>query len=718
MADQTIKTGVEIEVKPKGFESAEQKAKRLSDQLSPEKLSGGLQRMDFFLGRVERQLGGMERSIKNLNQSLHRFGQATQQIDKFATAMERAARAATGMRAGGGGGGGGGGAPPRDPREGSFQQGFLQQMGFGPFLQRGPGMKTQAAGMMAGGIARAPFAGLGGLTQGLANIPGVGLMAGPMQAALAGASDYLQVQQLQLQMASRGGAVPSGVRGAANDAFEASWPARLEQIRQEGMKEKSKPKTSVLRTIANQALNPLSGATAIKEVAETAASELGSYADEFLGALDPRRTRGRDPKTARLTKRGNTAVSIAERNKEAFRHQALQDASQRNVHGMSLFGQGSLAELGEKRGGMSVLETMQFQDQLVGASGGIGQMSARATRAGVGAKTAFGIGPDISGQFLRASRQGGMITGETRSSEMLAETIASATSQGLEGSDLVEYMQEMAAGIQSFRETGIPINPRSLGDMATTVGRMGGLMPGRAGAIAGGFQRTAQGIAQAGGPKTALEFMMFRTAGGFNGGGMRGFNAAREKMRTGNFTGAEINSMIRGTIGASVLKNNPDAAHFGIQQLIQNMGGGLISLEDAEMIRRQLTGETLDEAQTKRLQDVVGRQKRAGEKTPKGAAGIAAQAKEKMSEFAPELMRQKGIENQRLAAGRGVLPSLQNLEQTQTNLIQTVAKFSGAIEVATKAMMDITEYLPSLAKAVVDSYDTLSGGGVSSPSSE
>ena len=165
------------------------------------------------------------------------------------------------------------------------------------------------------------------------------------------------------------------------------------------------------------------------------------------------------------------------------------------------------------------------------------------------AQTACGVGPDVAGSFVQGQRLAG--PGGGRGGAGFVRSLAQGNmGMGLNGAELIGYMREMAEGISSFRETGIPIATDSIGALGTTLTATG-ISGTRAGYLANSFQRTTQNIGM-NGPQSFSDFRLLQAV---NGKPLRGVDdtlQASEMLEEGlspDQTRSTLKNYMRGNSG-------------------------------------------------------------------------------------------------------------------------------------------------------------------------
>lgn len=705
MPSNEHKTSLIVEAKGRGLKEQQREAEKLRQALSPERLAKGLNQMDEVLAKNIRRTSKLGKELASIGRALKVFEGAVSKVDRLAESLKKSKNEASQLN--------------REASKGAFSQGFLQQVGFGPFLQRGPGMRRQAAGMMAGQMFRAPFAGTAGLTQGIANIPGVGLMAGPMQAALQGASQFRNIQRLQMQIAASGGGL-----GAANAAARGASSAI--------MAERFQPRVFRSGVDAFEGLTPAQRARThapsgyLTRAQAGAAAGADPFVRQFMGLGS-----GGAESADQAFRSQSAAFRARERERfqdeEARRRASFQSdrdaragsagraARDRTLFGRSTFGGAqSMAGIGSSLGAMNVEQTLQLQRQILEQGGGSasGAFQNRALSSAIAAQTLFGVSPGVSGSLLGAQRQGGLqgLGSGGRSGDALSRSIALAAAQGFEGSEINRHLQTMAAGIEQFRQTGIPFAGESISRLSVGIQRASGLGAARSGQVGAGIVQTAQKIAQQGGPRSPLEFQMLQQLGGFGGrgGGMADMMTSLERLRSGGgpggFSTDELRGLFKGIGGKSMGRGGRDQAatsNYILQRSIVDMGGGMVDLQAIDALRRELAGQAPNSAQSDRIlqaqsqrirASAVAAQKGAGS----GAGGLERFARARTGALAGSAVSEAQITNERIAKSAQVVGSLDKLERSQNKLIETVGRLNKEMDAITGFMLEATSLLPEL----------------------
>lgn len=567
---------------------------------------------------------------------------------------------------------------------GAFSQGLLQGALPGGLIQRGPGALQQAAGTaigagarglaydrprtILGGLASSPFTGISGIAQGLAGIPVVGgMLAGQLQTTAGFAGMALQRQSMLRGLAPQLGAgfLPTG----PSDAQIAKAQGAILAREYKNLKFPSKVPSDVTRRI----LELRAGGT---EVSSAGVSPWGMGIKEktpmpWAGAGDQAVTEWKGRQAAAAAGPKMQAVGAA-------------------MRGQRRGGvEGAIRAAGLTYGGLSALESTQFAGALSTVGGGTMADLRGQDMLGtaVAAQTKYGVGADVSGQFLRGMRRGG-IAGEQGQTAggVLTRTLADAVELGLKGSEVQEYMRTVAQGISQFQTTGIPFNPRSLKEMTLGL-RDAGLAPTRAQTVAQGLTGAAQGIAQRG-VQSALDVVMMQTLGGARGGGLQGYIQSMQKLESEGVKGPEMGKLFKVLMGSG---GGGAAGQITFHSAMQRMGIP-VSWEETGLMQRQAEGRLTDDDR-KRLESL----QKEWEQGPESAKDLQEQAASLIKQIAPGLKRQSDIQNQQLDVGGKMLGAVQNMEKAAVNINSTFAKEVGPpLTKLTEGILTLTQQVPEI----------------------
>lgn len=753
------RTDLLFQAKAKGFQEVQQQANKIIDaaQKATANQAKGFSKLEGGSKAYRKEIKGLEKDLKDLARQQLATTKAMEGMKKGSDVFKQLHENLKNINAQysrlstmkgklqelfGAKGPGGQPLTAQDMARGGFMQGLVQG-GLNVNLQRGPGMWRQAAGMAIGGMGRgfagAPFGGVQGMQQGLAGIPGVGgFLAGQLGTVMGFGEQALELQRTRLgalPLFGGGGAglqrirqararAQAGVKAPAGGFMSQEFiGAQAEQARR-GAEARTVVTPEMQKEIDTNVQEALLGRGRYNaaESLKRFTGEPTEYAkglververDRALQNRDLREkfTKVQEDAVYRSKQRAEGEAAAAETRKmlsepeaafKAARQQAGSAAAARE-RGRPFM---DVRKAGQQLAGLSEDQAIQaISPMLQRAGGGIEAAKQQGMiPAAFAAQTVYGVGAETAGAFLGAGRRGGMVGAEGRSAEMMAETIGDALSLGLEGSELTEYMQQMANGFESWKQTGMPINPKSIQALSTTFAGAG--LGGVRGAVMGQqFGGAAQRITQTG-VQDAIDLMMLQEVGGYKGGGMESYMEAMKKMESlgrpgeeGGVGAEELTSMVRklhkaGGGGAS--------GTWTVREALGRKGIKMGVAEAEQFTQAALAPEGLGAEQMGRIAKFNEESLAGQERGPSGAGGLVKQAQEMMTEYGGAIRRAAALQNEQAAVGSKMLPTLQNLQKSSLNInkaFQTLAdeglgnlskqieKFTGAIsKIAT--MMD------------------------------
>jgi hypothetical protein len=611
------------------------------------------------------------------------------------------------------------------PAQGALLQGFLQ--GVGPmasaFLQRGPGMGSQFLGQMLGtgarrmamagiGIAGSMFTGLGGLQQGIAQMPYMGgFFAGQLGAAAGHAGRALDWQKAQLELLPYFGS--SGFlekRASRKEEAEADW--NLFSKKEEPPKPKFPEGVSATMILGKDnkmhAIPVIDAEVAIgaaKDIAleeqtrnvgrrgEMRASRLGWEAKGGAKQLE-----GMDLRMYQMDKatKDYEAQQLWKEEEQRKRTQLLQERQ-------GSFG--AVGGVGHELRGLDFLQSVQEAGQLIQAGGGwVGEATRRgAISTGFAAKTMYGVDYETSGGYLRAARRGGMISvgAEQDAGTLLLSGLKDAVTLGLTGAEVPEYLQTMVGQFQQWQTTGLPLNDKGFGRVALSLSQAGIAAP-RAMEMTRGISNYLQGMGQRG-IQSGLDLYMLHAVGGYKGGGAAGYVGAITGMESlkGSTEGltkeSPIGKALLGVVQMMAL-GSPAGQQIFMQKQLGKMGIAA-GMEESGLILKNLTGAKL----TSKEQMAINRENLQREQaTPELAAlqgkdALLTTAKKYIDELTPGLKKQSEIQNHQLEVGTRLLTAVQSLESSATNTNSAFASLaSGPITRLSSAFESLTGLIDKL----------------------
>lgn len=715
-----VRTDVLIQAKTKGFARAQQEAARISREnakaidaqvkgfassekgmVSVEKevkrLEGTLQDLANRQMAINQLMGKVSDkaspAYKDLSKQLKDVNQEAQRVTRTITSLDRAF------------------ARQREQRQG-FVQGLMQGVAPGAmtFLQRGPGMRQQMMGAAIGAGARrfvgaAPSA-VGGMFQGpmaavqaLQSIPLVGgalaaTIARPMQQA----QQAMQAQQVRLQtmpflggigLQMKAGMAAQAARAPARQKAEAETLARL------GTPEMEKE----VRIRTHNAQLELARKRAEARGLEEPEQPRGLFANPAI-----ERARREFDERSKLKQDSQQMAYIRQEARKGVEADVRREAEQKgSAAAARAAGRARQRVMRETLGvgmgvrfGMDINAERQFRSQVQQAGGGFGitGQERRFSRTAMAAQAAFGVAGGVSGAFLQAGRRGGLLGGGGGASRALTSALSDAMKMGLEGSEINDYLAQIASGITSWKSTGIPFNKQSMADIAGTLGTMG--MGGVRGmAVAGGVSRAAEQLARTG-PQSVGQVMMLRTLGGMQPGktGMEAMEDALIRLERKQFSGKDFEQLIQGLLRAGGGGAEGRRVAYGVLQ----QAGIQISRGELKEMAEGASPERIEE---------IRRQRTVGAKRAEAVAQTPQQLARMAAEVVPSaLKKQAALINQQIASGNKMIGSMQNLEQMAQRLTNTVAakvgplleKLTGALDDNTKSILDLAKGRGSVAE--------------------
>lgn len=724
MMPREVRTDLALSLKTKGFAQGQQELARVTrdTQKAIEQQVKGFETTGKAMGAVDKEIKRLEGVLQGfakqqaaINQLMEEMGDKTskeykalaselknvdreaQRVTRTISVLDRAF-----MR-------------QRAQREG-FVQGLGQGLapGVAGFIQRGPGMRRQMVGQAVGagirgvagaapGMAAGIFSGPQAAANALRGIPFVGgALAAMVERPMQQAQQAMQYQQARMEaMPYLGGVGLQRQMHAAGERARRSLSDREITRRAIDARHDAMlgPMQEGYMAQVSEAVDKQREAYVSKRHAETggAAAGMVSFKTTGLG-------RGVPGGTARFEEEWLDRVGgeegLATRKEVVARQLMGHDAevkqrrelrAERNRRGRRAEQQVRRQALGLGAGvqfGMALPEEVQFRAgiQQVGGGFGVTEQERQMGVTGMAAQRAFGVQAGVSGAFLQAGRRGGLIGAEGGASEMLTDSLADAMKLGLEGSEINDYLQQMASGINSWKTTGIPFNKQSMADIAGTLGTMG--MGGVRGmAIAGGVSRAAEQLSRTG-PQSVGQLMMLQTMGGMKPGqtGMEAMEEALIKLEEKTFEGEDFKKLIGNLLRAGGGGAEGRRVAYGVlSQMGINISRGEIKAMDE--------GQDLESWMKRREERIAGG--KLAERTaasPEMLARVAAEA------VPDALKKQASLTNQQIQTGGKMIGAMQKLEQvaqTITNKMgdigPTVEKLAGNLEALTEVMIDVVE---------------------------
>jgi len=584
--------------------------------------------------------------------------------------------------------------------KGAFLQGLTQGAvpGMPPlFLERGPGMRRQMLGQMIGGAAaapfrmagrfagaavQAPFQGAQGLAQMASALPGGGIIGGLMGTAVGYAGRAMEWRRQQME------AQPFLGGGVESFRSRAQLGARGANIQQTyGQEANAALQTTEQARAAGRAWDATGGAAKLLPLGISGA--IPENIDQLAGkspGFKRKNAELRDIKFAEIESRKKLVEDALLAGPRAKADRELE--SVRNERARVRARQQAPIYAATREGvqyGMAKDQALQAMTGIVQGGGGRApeMMKQGMLRAGFAAKSLYGVGPETSGAFLQAGRRGGLVGGPGKADQMMTQAIADGLSLGLEGSELVDYMQSMAEGIKQWETTGIPIAPDAIKGMAETFSKAG-IAGTRATQMARGVGQFVQGMEERGGPSTGVDLLTLQAFGFTGKGGAAEYEktiikmeAAGQQMKEQGVGGAmsgpmgEVMKRIRGMPGG-----DSSVGRIMLRRIMREQMGVNMNQEEMVLLDKQFSGEQLTpEEQTKVDLETARRNAGAIEagavRTPKGLEKAAKGA------VPPELRTQAAIQNKQIAAGEQMIGVVNTMDMAAATLVKSFANLVG-----------------------------------------
>jgi hypothetical protein len=590
-------------------------------------------------------------------------------------------------------------------------QGIFQGAGFGEYIPRDQGIRPmlqQAGGRFIGAAGRraahgvlafagSPFTGLEGISTGLAAIPGGGIVAGQLNTAMSNAQAALGVQRAEFGLAPYlpTGASAAGAIAAAREAEMSRFDINRIYPEYAGT-----PKAAIAQTPEDREIrSAVEGTKGISKFT----GKSGYLAGKRMRKLPQQSEPGMSPLEGRLEE-----TEIRRETRELTDRRAalgkLASAAAKKAGEVALdraLGFSALESDAKTLMGVGRPEALAYAGSFLHASGGTlaGAQSNGMLSAAMAAKTAYGLEAGTAGVFQRAAREGGVVGGG-RGGDMLARLIGDAQRGGREGSEITEYLEEMASAMTEFRTTGIPVNSQSISQLGVTMATSGlGIMRGNA--VAQQLAGTAQRIST-GGPTNAAEFQLLQTVGEFQGGGMEELETALEKLQTGDYKGAGFREFVRRALAAGGGGANGREA---LRRAMRTLNAP-INVAESKVLERFSTGTMTGDDQ-KYMDEVAARLEEGSKAAPGDAIALSQRAQGYLKDIGGSLARQAELDNERIRLGKSFVTSLQMLDGSTQNVQRSFEQFAPEITKLVGFIGSISETFPGL----VEKFRKVAGFG-------
>ena len=693
------KTTVTVEHKTRGFD----------------KVSRDNTRYIYALSKMRSQLSSLKQNYRD----------ATKEVDKLSKALDRQSEVISKNL-------------EKQQKRGAFVQG-LAQGGFTPaaFLQRGPGMRQQMAGMALGRMFKTGMTGLGGSFTGvqgfqqfLGSIPLVGgFLSGQIgklaeyagqninyQKTKLGASPYLSTfSELQKELGIRHAlsAIESQLGDQNKQTGEAFKSFVGKQAAETPIGKALGAGPNKMPALPGSGLLALPGSGLMMQLAENVLEKgpvkvIADITESIILQDIPQYA-----KKLKKQQEDNLQQFKTEYNLHQDRIDVLKKAKQ--ALRQSLKSVDPLAGLdaeGAKLLGMNKEETLNFFVSILQAGGGVatGEQAKGIRQTAFGAKTLFGVQGGVSGAFLKAGRRGGIVGGTGNADNAFKQAINEGISMGLSGSEINQWLQQIASGIYQFQQTGISINPDSISKLATDIGRAG-LPITRAINMAQGITQYIQGIGSKG-ITSGADIFMLRELGGFKGGGVGEYRKARSRLEKLEFElpGMDVKDIAQSPISDALRKlmkfggGDLDTQAQMLQAFLQSKGVKG-SVEQFDWLANKLMGGPITGDQGKAITDYTKEQQQGKKELKKiaKAGGIPGMAEAVVSARAPNLRAQAEMQNKQIAIGGKAVSTMQALERNSLKVSKAFIDLAdGPLMKLQKAMSDLTDIAIELANQAVN----------------
>lgn len=675
--------------------------------------------MAVSLKLAQEESSGLEGAVKNLEKAYQSEAKAAQELnraneqllktdEKRKQATEDAARREEDRK-----------KNYEQRAKGALLQGMAQGAvpGMPPlFLERGPGMRRQMIGQMIGGaaaapfrmagrvagaVAQAPFQGAQGLAQMASALPGGGIIGGMMGTAVGYAGRAMEWRRQQLE------ALPFLGGGVGTFQTRAQLGARESSIQQTYGQEANTALQTAERAKAGARVWDATGGAA-KLLPFGVSGAIPENIDRLAGKSPGFRRKNAELRDKKFQEIESRKMYLDEALLAGPRARA--DQGLKNVYAERERIQARQQEpvrAATREGvqyGMAKDQALQAMTGIIQAGGGGAREMMKQGMLGTGfaAKTLYGVGPETSGAFLQAGRRGGIVGGPGKADTMMTRAIGDGLKLGLEGSELVDYMQSMAEGIKQWETTGIPIAPDAIKGMAESFSKAG-IAGTRAVQMAKGVGQYVQGMGAKGGPATGMDYMTLQAFGFTGKGGAAEYEqtlikmeAAGQQMRDQGVGGA-----MSGPMGGvmqrimSMTGGDKAAGRLMLRNLMQNQMGVNMSQQEMVMLDKQLSGEKLTpEEQTMVDQEAARRKSGAIEAGKVGTpGGLIGAAKGMVPE---ELKTQAAIQNKQIAAGEKMIGVVNTMDMAAATLVKSFANLTGDAG----AVVSLTNKFKELASAI------------------
>lgn len=614
------------------------------------------------MASVQREASSVERTLKNIERAYRQTDRAAADAERRRKQEEREQKR----------------REQEEQRRGSFLQGLLQgTIPSAAYLQRGPGMVRQAAGAaiggaargVAGGLMQAPFSGAAGLIQAMQSVPLGGIAAMPLAQSMQMAQQALQYRvQRQEQMPFL--RMRMGVGGMVGESAEAQRARLTERVTKVMAQE---PKITYARA-------PVEGLfmgrrTVAGEVWQRFRAATGGGRTDDFGSAERRRIR-------EIEAAGGEEALAAQRREERVQQAIQAEGGVRRQRQRTL--QDVIRRQGQRMG-FALPQAMQVMGGVTQAGGGVGRelVTQRLGEVGLAAQRGFGIGPEVTGAFLQAGRRGGVVGAQGRGGAAMVEAIAGGMRMGLEGSELTNWMSQMAGDIRNWQQTGIPINTGSVNALGASMAKWG-LGGVRGGAVARGITARAQELTTRG-PQGAEELILLQELGGLQGMGAEAYEEAQLRLEEGQFGPEEVRNVMKRFMASG----RGGARGRGVFKRAMRGLGVRIGVGETQLLEKQIKGMELTPDEAEKVAAIDEQIKQVSRQAPKDISGLTRGV---AKDIDPAVRRQVAQTNQQISTGGTMIKAMQDLQDSSNTMAKAFTTLaSGPITTLTGSINGLSK---------------------------
>lgn len=677
MTNQTIKSTFQLQFTTPGAQQAQKTVAKLSKSMSAGSMTTGMNALSKVMTKNMRQMAMMQKQVASMAST---FAKLNTVVLNFGKALAKV-QMPGGCGSGGSSGGGGAPAPtpraaaaPRAKHSGSFFRGVLTGAGYGHYYpqENKAGMVRQAMGTavgrsassIIGGAASAPFTGLSGIAMAASGVPLFGgTMAGLLGQGQSAATAGLEYQQSKIGL---GGFLTRG--------------SYRQMGRLQAQAEAARSKIMAEQYQAFGAYDgPTYGGLTFDQRRRTHGGDDAAISKKFGLGIDPDK---------------NLRKNASDSARKGFEmdRQKRADAAFSAVMGQDIFGR--LSDMG-KDFGKSATQTNQFALAMLQRSGGSvsNLLNSGLLKAGMGAETVFGAGPEVTGAFGKGVRRGGL-TGTGSAGDQLTAAIKEGVTAGMDRTEVHDFLDLIAKRQDEFARTGLPVDPKSLAALTGSIAATG-LGQSRGANLASGFTSRIQQVGQ-GGPQTAADFLLMQTMG-FKGGGLKGLEDVMDKME--NMKDMSPEDFLRFVGAVSKGSGGNEAGRFALKSVFKSNFNTPLTVADSKFLQSASEGDINN--LSPEMRDKVMAARDAAAASQRAGAGFDLSSTAKAAQgLGPNVGLQADVDNLLIFAGNKLLPSMQELEKSQALSVTALANLEPTLKAISAGVVDIAKNFPEFTQAI------------------